>query len=528
MAASRRTSPAPRRIVALKRADGEPLTRVDIQYDVLSGIFSDNHEVFSDPYSATEEGNKLCFRDLYIKSILHSPKATKALKDKMIESSVFALDFAMLSLLVNVGRVNTTMSFFPEMKTAIRTYHPVPSLQRTNGNMQDAPRIKHILKTSLLEDEAKAPPSTPSDILARCKVGQPPSTSVTNLIFVLAHHTGPVGQMHFQGRLDFIDLFMRTEVSSASRVQCFLWLCFNYLEAPSSEDDYDEEPVPNPFADKAKPTSPPPFTLLTSDEVLLENQESPEDIAMSEKLVSHRNRIVQNQGTKESGKASAKASVNGSVVGDDDELPVLPTEETKYKAKRAAPVAASAKRKGKRAVITKEKKTVVIKEKQKEKDPISAHLPDLDDEDDDLLDAFIKQPYSPRQRRVREQYEHSLSLLSSLGASSSLNGPTLGNGYASSHRHRYSPYPQNHYTSPSKDGHRSRLRSHSQHVSHPRSMLQQAWQAVQSTDPLVDSDEEEGGDEYTREDYVQRLTVINRLSQQHWPPYSPDMNIDPI
>jgi Ino eighty subunit 1 len=54
------------------------------------------------------------------------------------------------------------------MKTAIRTYHPIPSLQRTNGNMQDAPRIKHILKTSLLEDEAKAPPSTPSDILARC------------------------------------------------------------------------------------------------------------------------------------------------------------------------------------------------------------------------------------------------------------------------------------------------------------------------------------------------------------------------
>jgi hypothetical protein len=28
-----------------------------------------------------------------------------------------------------------------------------------------------------------------------------------------------------------------------------------------------------------------------------------------------------------------------------------------------------------------------------------------------------------------------------------------------------------------------------------------AWHVVQSTDPLVDSDEEEGGDGYTREDY---------------------------
>lgn len=191
-------SPAPRRVVALKRGDGEPLTRVDIQYDVLNTIFSDAHAVFSDPYAA-EEGSKLTFRELYTKAILHSPKATKALKDKMLETPAFAEDFAMLALLVNVGRVNTTMScqssiscvlppqartacgsewaltdthalyaVFPEMKTAIRTYHPVPALQRTSGNMQDAPRIKHILKTSLLEDEAKNPPSTPPDILAQC------------------------------------------------------------------------------------------------------------------------------------------------------------------------------------------------------------------------------------------------------------------------------------------------------------------------------------------------------------------------
>lgn len=110
--ASRRPSPTPRRIVALKRADGEPLTRTDVQYDLLHAIFGDSHNVFTDPYltNGTQTGEKLCFRDLYIKSISHSPKATKALKDKMTESSVFSLDFAMLSLLVNVGRINTTMS----------------------------------------------------------------------------------------------------------------------------------------------------------------------------------------------------------------------------------------------------------------------------------------------------------------------------------------------------------------------------------------------------------------------------------
>ena len=110
--ASRRPSPTPRRVVALKRADGEPLTRADVQYDFLQAIFSDSQSVFTDPYlkNGAQPGDRLCFRDLYIKSISYSPKATKALKDKMTESSVFSLDFAMLSLLVNVGRINTTMS----------------------------------------------------------------------------------------------------------------------------------------------------------------------------------------------------------------------------------------------------------------------------------------------------------------------------------------------------------------------------------------------------------------------------------
>jgi Ino eighty subunit 1 len=54
------------------------------------------------------------------------------------------------------------------MKTAIRTYHPIPALQKTNGNLQDAPRIKNILKSCLLDGESKAGvPSTPVDILSR-------------------------------------------------------------------------------------------------------------------------------------------------------------------------------------------------------------------------------------------------------------------------------------------------------------------------------------------------------------------------
>lgn len=53
------------------------------------------------------------------------------------------------------------------MKTAIRTYHPIPALSKTDGNLQDAPRIKHVLKGGLLETDLKSTPATPGDILAR-------------------------------------------------------------------------------------------------------------------------------------------------------------------------------------------------------------------------------------------------------------------------------------------------------------------------------------------------------------------------
>jgi len=60
------------------------------------------------------------------------------------------------------------ITVFPEMKTALRTYHPVPSLQKTDGNAQDAPRIKNCLKAALLPSELRTmPPTTPEEILQK-------------------------------------------------------------------------------------------------------------------------------------------------------------------------------------------------------------------------------------------------------------------------------------------------------------------------------------------------------------------------
>ncbi|TFK76903.1 hypothetical protein BDN72DRAFT_807125 [Pluteus cervinus] len=325
---SRRPSPAPKRTVPIKRADGDPLTRVDIQYDVLNAIFNDSRTVFTNPYVAATQENpppKLTFHDLYIKAVLNSSKATKALRDKMNDSSLFAEDFAMLAMLVNVGRINTTMSFFPEMKTAIRTYHPIPALQRSNGNLQDAPRIKHILKASLLEGETKNAPSTPSDVLARGKAGQVPATSIMNLIFVLANHSVPVGHQHFpEQSFDFLDIFLRTDISSASRARAFLYLCYHYLEsstAETAEDDYDGEAATNPFTDSNRGKGP-ILVVITPAEVAKENVEPEDERIRKENLVAQRSRIVSSQ-------SKGKAAAGGD---EDEEMAGSGAEETKPKA----------------------------------------------------------------------------------------------------------------------------------------------------------------------------------------------------
>lgn len=182
--------------------------------------------------------------------------------------------------------------------------------------------------------------------------------------------------------LDFLDIFLRGDVSSRSRAQAFLFLCFNYLEAPSSEDDYDEEPTPNPFADLVKQTSP-SFLFLTADEVNLENQDSPEDIANGEKLLAQRSKVVQHHSAKESKPSATKPSGNdNSVAGDDDEPMTPVADEPKPKGRRS--VQSSVIRGKKSLVLSKEKKSKLKGDSDAASNAVEAS------NEDDFIDALIK------------------------------------------------------------------------------------------------------------------------------------------
>ena len=97
-----------RKTLPIKRADAEPLTREDLQYDLLYFIFADPTRAFVDSMAPGKPLVNFC--DLYVNALFNSNKCSKVLKDKMLQSPQFATDFAMLALLANTGRINTTMS----------------------------------------------------------------------------------------------------------------------------------------------------------------------------------------------------------------------------------------------------------------------------------------------------------------------------------------------------------------------------------------------------------------------------------
>ena len=85
------------------------LTRQDVQFDLLDCIFKDDTKAFTDQRPGNSS-QKLCFKDLYISALFQSSKCSKVLKDKMKETPAFAIELGKISLLANVGRINTTMA----------------------------------------------------------------------------------------------------------------------------------------------------------------------------------------------------------------------------------------------------------------------------------------------------------------------------------------------------------------------------------------------------------------------------------
>ncbi|KAL3468364.1 hypothetical protein BJX64DRAFT_3098 [Aspergillus heterothallicus] len=277
----------------LKKEDGIPLWRKDIQYQFLKLVFEDKTPVFT----RWPDGQKnLDFADIYIDAMAKSSKTSKILKDKLQTDKQAAISMAMVCLLVNFGRMNTTLNFFPEMRAQLRTYHSIPSLQAHQDpnaykQLQDAPRLKSILKGA---SEDVDQPNT----LEKIKRENVPRTNPVNLIFVLAQYAPKVSEMHFFPPRDFFDLVMRSTLSSQSRANAFLWLMWWYLESDFSR----EAAMNNPFGPGLEgegtgglPLKVPAFEILTEEQANEENVDTQAEIDYGEEKRLERKRILEEE-----------------------------------------------------------------------------------------------------------------------------------------------------------------------------------------------------------------------------------------
>ncbi|RPA98002.1 hypothetical protein L873DRAFT_1915314 [Choiromyces venosus 120613-1] len=273
------------KIKHLKKPDGVPLWRKDIQYEFLQAIFTDDKAAFTNSYDGRAGQT---FADVYIDAMARSSKTSKILRDKLTSERPNALNMAMVCLLVNVGRMNTTLNFFPEMKAQLRTYHSIPSLQSYTDThaykqLQDAPRLKSILKGAC--EDRKEPVTL--DQLTTLPV---PRTNPINLIFLLSTYAPKISELHFPESRDFYDLVMRSTLSSKSRARAFLWLMWWYLEG-----DFDNESaMKNPFGqgqeakDGGVPCRVPQFEHLTEEQAAKENVDAEGEIEFGEKMQRER------------------------------------------------------------------------------------------------------------------------------------------------------------------------------------------------------------------------------------------------
>ncbi|KAE8147063.1 hypothetical protein BDV25DRAFT_161189 [Aspergillus avenaceus] len=275
----------------LKKEDGIPLWRKDIQHQFLKLVFEDKTPVFT----RWPDGQKgFDFADVYIDAMARSSKTSKILKDKLQNDKQAAISMAMVCLLVNFGRMNTTLNFFPEMRAQLRTYHSIPSLQAHQDpnaykQLQDAPRLKSILKGA---SEDVDQPNT----LEKIRRQNIPRTNPVNMIFVLAQYAPKVSELHFFAPRDFFDLVMRSTLSSRSRAKAFLWLMWWYLES----DFTSEAALNNPFGPGLDgegtgglPIKVPQFESLTEEQANEENVDTQSEIEYGEAKRLERKRILE-------------------------------------------------------------------------------------------------------------------------------------------------------------------------------------------------------------------------------------------
>lgn len=325
----------------LKKADGEAFWRKDIQYDFLRALFSNEKKVFTNYFNYCSLPNavnteKLTFAELYIRTLAESSKCSKILRERLIKDVSMATSVAKICLLVNAGRMNTTVNFVPEMRSNLRTYHSIPSLQ-TDANtgyitpLQDTPRLKSILKAVSELDVTYKNLMELLDDPPRKK----PNTNIIHLIFLLSTSGNSIrfysdlktSPNNIYDNNEFMEFFTNVKIDPENRANRFLWLMYTYLETSFVKEELEN----NPFG----AGSIPPVELIEESKLDDFDRDTDLEIKFSQHMYNTRMRYLKEDDSGANGssyvvksirqrKSEPSAIPTGDLEFADDEISQLP------------------------------------------------------------------------------------------------------------------------------------------------------------------------------------------------------------
>ncbi|WEJ96810.1 ino80 complex protein [Yamadazyma tenuis] len=330
----------PKGVRYLKKSDGEPFWRRDIQYDFLDALFENDQRVFTNPFPYCSvpdfhNGKHYTFAEIYIRTLAESSKCSKILKERLLRDLDMGKSVAKVCLLVNTGRMNTTINFVPEMRSTLRTYHSIPSLQAdsTTGAskpLQDTPRLKSILKAV---SDVKEDFKSIEDLLHKPPQSKP-NTNLVLLLFLLSnningikfHHEHTPECQHVSN--SFMEFFLETKIHPLNRAKRFLWLMYTYLETNFTP----EELANNPF----NPHEMPPIEYVPEDQIDNFDKDTDYEIEYSERMFRTRLKYLADEEHNSNPKRGnrAKRPNDDEDDDDDDEAKKKASEKSERKKKK--------------------------------------------------------------------------------------------------------------------------------------------------------------------------------------------------
>ena len=271
---------------SLKKSEGVALTRFDLQYSTLEKIFNDDKQIWHSKYNP--DAPPTTFYELFVEDFLQSTKLSKSLADRFRADDQGCRETTYIHLLCNVGRINTTLIFTP---TQLRLFNPVPCIQvhdRGGKLLQDAPRLKAILKGSC-ENPDISPPTLEALTALMVEDKPKPLSTPINLLFLISAEENKLVQ-HFEDDMDYHQLFSRPDLESDDRARAFLFIVWHYMYTNGTAD----EAARNPYGTGEATLKVPALRACRPEVSHAENVELLREVEYASQMFDERQRWLRN------------------------------------------------------------------------------------------------------------------------------------------------------------------------------------------------------------------------------------------